>query len=121
MLRAMFLVVGVVLGLSLGWSLSGGQIETLVMGAVIGAGISACILAAEQRLQSVPLPIALWGGIGLTLSLLIAGLIGFLTGLIGTSDPSVFSLVGTLVIFFSHTSLGNERWDSIWSRRVCQP
>ena len=36
-LRAMFLVVGMVLGMSLGWSLSDGQTEILGMGAVIGA------------------------------------------------------------------------------------
>ena len=35
-LRAMFLVVGMILGLSLGWSLSDGQIEILGMGALTG-------------------------------------------------------------------------------------
>ncbi len=99
LLRAMFLVVGVVLGLSLGWSLSDGQTEVLIMGALVGAVIGACILTAEQRLQSVPLPVVLWGGTGLMLSLLVAGSIGFLTGLVSNSGHSIFSLVGTLVIF----------------------
>ncbi len=104
-LRAMFLVVGVVLGVSLGWSLSDGQTEMLSIGALIGAVVGACLLAAEQRLQSVPLPVALWGGVGLMLSLLVAGLIGFLTGLVGNSGHSVFSLVGILVLF-----LGMPLW-----------
>ena len=63
-LRAMFLVVGMVLGMSLGWSLSDGQTDILGMGAVIGAVVGVCILLVEQRLQSVPLPVALWGGLG---------------------------------------------------------
>ncbi len=104
-LRAMFLVVGVVLGVSLGWSLSDGQTEMLVIGALIGAVVGGCILAAEHRFQSVPLPVVLWGGAGLMLSLLVAGLLGFLTGLVGNSAHSVFSLVGTLVIF-----LGMPLW-----------
>ena len=105
-LRAMFLVVGVVLGVSLGWSLSDGQTEILVIGALIGAVVGACILAAEQRLQSVPLPVVLWGSVGLMLSLLVAGFLSFLTGLVGSSGHSVFSLLGTLVIFLGLPFLG---------------
>ena len=98
-LRAMFLVVGIVLGMSLGWSLSDGQTEILGMGALIGAVVGACILVIEQRLQAVPLPVVLWGGVGLVLSLLIAGSIGFLTGVVGSSELSVFSLLATLLLF----------------------
>ncbi|TFG63650.1 MAG: TRAM domain-containing protein [Nitrospirales bacterium] len=98
-LRVMFLVVGMVLGLSLGWSLSDGQTEILGIGAAIGAVVALCILIAEQRLQSVPLPVALWGGVGLISSLLFAGLIGLSTGLIGIGDHSVFSLLATLMMF----------------------
>ena len=117
-LRAMFLVVGMVLGMSLGWSLSDGQTEILGMGAVIGVVVGVCILVVEQRLQSVPLPVALWGGVGLVLSLLIAGLIGLLTGLVGSSQHSVFSLLATLLIFLGvpywglsmGTRFGKEGW-----------
>ena len=98
-LRAMFLVVGIVLGMSLGWSLSDGQTEILGMGAVIGAVVGVCILVIEQRLQAVPLPVVLWGGVGLVLSLLIAGSIGFLTGVVGSSEHSVFSVLATLLLF----------------------
>ena len=117
-LRAMFLVVGMVLGMSLGWSLSDGQTEVLGMGAVIGAVVGVCILLVEQRLQSVPLPVALWGGVGLVLSFLIAGLIGLLTGLVGSSQHSLFSLLATLLIFLGvpywglsmGTRFGKEGW-----------
>jgi uncharacterized protein YacL len=120
-LRAMFLVVGMVLGMSLGWSLSDGQTETLGMGALIGAVVGVCILVIEQRLQSVTLPVALWGGVGLVLSLLIAGLIGLLTGLVGSSGHSVFSLLATLLIFLGvpywglsmGTRFGKEGWANL--------
>ncbi len=111
-LRAMFLVVGMMLGMSLGWSLSDGQTEILGIGAVIGVVVGICILVAEQRLQAVPLPVALWGGVGLVVSLLIAGLIGLSTGLIGGSEHSVFSLLATLIIF-----LGVPYWGLSMGRR----
>ena len=95
-LRAMFLVVGMVLGMSLGWSLLDGQTEILGLGALIGAVGGVCIVVLEQRLQAVPLPVALWGGVGLVLSLLMAGLIGHLTGIVGSSEHSVFSLFASL-------------------------
>jgi len=98
-LRSLFLVVGMVLGMSLGWSFSDGQAEILGLGALIGGVVGMCILAVEQRLQAVPFSIALWGGLGLVFSLLIAGLIGFVTGLVGSSDHSVFSVLATLLLF----------------------
>ena len=117
-LRVMFLVVGMVLGLSLGWSLSDGQDEILGVGAAVGAVVAIGILIAEQRLQAVPLPVVLWGGIGFLSSLLVAGLIGFSTGLIRVGDHSVFSLLATLMMFLGvpywglsmGTRFGKEGW-----------
>ncbi|MDH5427772.1 MAG: TRAM domain-containing protein [Nitrospirota bacterium] len=98
-LRVMFLVVGMVLGMALGWSLSAGQAEILGIGAGIGVLVGACILVAEHRLRAVPLPVALWGGVGLLSSLLVAGFIGRSTGLLGSGDHSVISLLATLTMF----------------------
>ena len=117
-LRVMFLVVGMMLGMSLGWSLSDGQTEILGMGAVIGVVVGACILVAEHRLQSIPLPVALWGGVGLVVSLLMAGLIGLSTGLLASGEHSVFALFATLILFLGvpywglrmGTRFGNEGW-----------
>ncbi len=117
-LRVMFLVVGMMLGMSLGWSLSDGQTEVLGIGAVIGVVVGACILVVEQRLQAIPFPVALWGGVGLAFSLLIAGLISLSTGLIGSSGHSVFSLLAILVLFLGlpywglsmGTRFGKEGW-----------
>ena len=98
-LRSLFLIGGMVLGMSLGWSVSDGQTEILWLGALIGAIVGLCILVVEQRLQAVPFSIALWGGLGFVLSLLIAGLIGFVTALVGSSQHSVFSVLATLLLF----------------------
>jgi len=98
-LRSLFLVVGMVLGMSLGWSFSDGQAEILGLGALIGVVVGMCILAVEQRLETVPFSIALWGGLGLVFSLLIAGLIGLVSGFVENSQHSVFSLLATLILF----------------------
>ncbi len=100
-LRAIFLVVGIVLGMSLGWSFSGGQPEILAVGAVIGLLAGLGILGLEQRIQTVPFSVLLWGGVGLLSSLLVAGLIASSTGLITTSQQSAFSLFATLLLFLA--------------------
>jgi len=117
-LRAMFLVVVMVLGMSLGWSLSDGQTEILGIGAIIGVVVVICILAAEQRLQSVPFSVVLWGGVGLVVSLLIAGLIGLSTGLIGSPVNSVFSSLTTLILFSSVPYWGLAMGGAFWQRRL---
>jgi hypothetical protein len=72
-LRMIFFLVGIVLGMALGWGAFEGRTDMLLIGGGIGAGVGALILAAEQRLKKVPLPLALWGGGGLVAGLLIAG------------------------------------------------
>ena len=112
MLRVMFLVVGMMLGMSLGWSLSDGQTEILGVGAIIGVVVGGCILLAEHQLHAVSFSVALWGGVGLVVSLLISGLIGLSTGLVGEGDHSVFSLLATLLLF-----LGVPYWGLSMGRR----
>jgi uncharacterized protein YacL len=104
-LRMMLLVVGMVLGMALGWGASDGQVVMLLMGTGIGAGVGTMILAAEQRLKTVPLPLVLYGGGGLVAGLLVAGLIALVTGLVAHSPQSVFTILASLVIF-----LGVSYW-----------
>ncbi len=99
LVRGMFLVVGMVLGMSLGWSLSNGQTEIIGIGAAIGVVVAVGILVVEHQIRSVPFAVALWGGVGLLGSLLIVGLIGLSTGLTSNTEPSIFSLLATLVLF----------------------
>ena len=63
--------------------------------------VGGCILVLEKKLESIPLPVVIWGGVGLIGSLLMAGLIGLATGLIGIDEYSVFSVLATLVLFLS--------------------
>ena len=98
-LRMMFLVVGMAFGMALAWGPSDGQTALLLMGAGIGAGVGAVILPAEHQLKAVPLPLALWGGGGLVVGLLVAGLIALVTGLVARSPYSLFTLLASLVIF----------------------
>ncbi len=97
-LRILFLIVGVFFGMALGWGPSDGQTVILLLGAGVGAGVGAIILAAEQRLNAAPFPLVLFGGGGLVAGLLTAGLIALVLGL--TRSPhSVHTILATLVIF----------------------
>ena len=118
-LRAMFLVVGVVLGLSLGWSLSDGQTEMLLIGALVGAVVGAAILAAEQRLQSVPLPVVIWGGVGLTLSFVGRGIDWILNGPCWKFWANDLFFAGDVGHIFRDAVVGTERWDTVWQRSGC--
>ncbi|MEJ2230716.1 MAG: TRAM domain-containing protein [Nitrospirales bacterium] len=97
--RMLFLVVGIVLGLALGWGASDAQPLLLLMSAGIGAGVGGIILAAEQRLKGTPLPVVLCGGGGLVAGLIVAGLLALVTGLVARSSHLVFTILASLVIF----------------------
>src|SRR5680860_1020970 len=98
-LRMIFLVIGVVLGMALAWGATDGQTAPLLMGAGIGAVVSVIILAVEQRLKAVPFPFVLCGGGGLVVGLLVAGLIASVTGFGARSPYSVFNILTSLVFF----------------------
>ncbi len=99
-LRMMFLVVGMVLGMALGWEASDGQTVILLIGAGIGAGVGTVILAAEQRLKAAPLPVVLCGGGGLVAGLLVASLIALVTGLVARSPHSFLTIPASLMTFW---------------------
>ncbi len=112
-LRIIFLFVGIVLGMALGWGASEGRTDMLLIGGGLGAGVGAVILAAEQRLKKVPLPLALWGGGGLVAGLLIAGCIAVAIGLGGGGSHSFFAQLASLVIF-----LGIPFWGWTMGMRI---
>lgn len=111
-LRIIFLVIGVVLGMALAWGATDGQTALLLMGAGIGAVVGVIILAVEQRLKAVPFPFVLCGGGGLVVGLLVAGLIASVTGLSARSPYSVFNILTSLVFF-----LGIPYWGLIMGIR----
>ncbi len=98
-LRALFLVGGVILGMAMGWNVSEGQVVTLGVGGAIGGLMGILILVAEHRLGRVPFSLVLWGGAGFIVSLLVAGCIGLVTGLVQGGQPSIFSQMATLGLF----------------------
>ncbi|MEO7862758.1 MAG: TRAM domain-containing protein [Nitrospirales bacterium] len=111
-LRMIFLVIGVVLGMALVWGATDGQTALLLMGGGIGAVVSVIILAVEQRLKAVPFPFVLCGGGGLVVGLLVAGLIASVTGFGARSPYSVFNILTSLVFF-----LGIPYWGLIMGIR----
>lgn len=100
-LRMLFLVIGVVFGMALGWGASDGQTGILLLGAGIGAGVGVIILTAEQRLKVAPFPVVLFGGGGLIAGLLMAGLMALVMGLIAPLNLSVFTILATVTLFLS--------------------
>ncbi|MCA9421675.1 MAG: PIN/TRAM domain-containing protein, partial [Nitrospira sp.] len=111
-LRIIFLVVGMVLGLALAWGASDGSPALLFLGSGVGAGVGAIILAVEHRLKTLPFPFVLCGGGGLVVGLLMAGLIALVTGLVGQTPYSMFTLLASLVVF-----LGIPYWGLIMGIR----
>ncbi|MEO8325004.1 MAG: TRAM domain-containing protein [Nitrospirota bacterium] len=111
-LRMIFLVIGVVLGMALAWGVTDSQTALLLMGAGIGAVVSVIILAVEQRLKAVPFPFVLCGGGGLVVGLLVAGLIASVTGFGARSPSSVLNILTSLVFF-----LGIPYWGLIMGIR----
>ena len=114
-LRMMLLVIGIVLGMAFGRGASDGQTIMLVMGAGIGAGVAALILAVEQRLKSAPLPVVLYGGGGLVAGLLVASLIVLITGLGTPFSNSVFTNLASLTLF-----LGVPFWGLTMGMRLAR-
>lgn len=111
-LRIIFLVIGVVLGMALAWGGTNDQTALLLIGAGIGAVVGVIILALEQRLKAVPFPFVLCGGGGLVVGLLVAGLIAPGTGLEARPPYSVFNILTSLVFF-----LGIPYWGLIMGIR----
>jgi uncharacterized protein YacL len=99
--RMWLLVVGMVLGIALGWDAFDGQPVILVICGGIGTGVGGIILAAERRLNAASLPVVLCGGGGLIGGLVVAGVIAMVTGLLSRSPHSAFTLLANLVIFLA--------------------
>lgn len=100
-LRIVLLLVGMILGVSLGWDLFAGHQWMLGLSAVTGIMVSVMILAAEVQWQKLPFSLNLWGGAGLLAGFVVAGVIGMLTGLVGVESHSPFSGLATLILFLA--------------------
>ena len=104
-LRAIFLMVGVLSGASIGSSLGGGDPLYLILGAGMGAIITGALIGIENVLGKVPLTLSLGGAAGLTLGLLVAGFVVHVTALMVPS-ASLLAQFGGLIIFLTLPYLG---------------
>lgn len=111
-LRMIFVLVGILLGMALGWGGFNGQMNMLILGGGIGAASVAVILAVEQRAKSLPLPLMLLGGGGLIAALLVAVLIASATELVPHSPRSIFSVMASLLLL-----LGVPYWGLVMGIR----
>ena len=104
-LRTIFLVVGIVSGAGVGLSVSGGDSVYLLAGAGLGAVISGSLIALEHQLINVPLPLSVWGAVGLALGLLVSGLFVHMSGLM--LEPStILGHVGALIALLTVPYVG---------------
>ncbi|MCA9460695.1 MAG: TRAM domain-containing protein [Nitrospirales bacterium] len=100
-LRIVLLVVGMGLGMALGWEVFAGHQWMLGLSAATGILVSVLVLVAEAQWQKLPFALNLWGGVGLFAGLIVAGLIGTLTGLGELVFLSPFAWVATLILFLA--------------------
>ena len=99
--RLLFLLIGSVLGMTFGWSITGQDLNGIVIGASVGLGISGILLGFEYKLKTLPFPIVFWGGIGLFTGLLGAAILGQLLGIFQSVSESPFSAVVIMGLFLS--------------------
>ena len=104
-LRTIFLVVGILAGAGVGFSVGAGESISLMLGAGLGALVSGLMIVAERQLADVPFPLALGGAVGLALGVFIAGFFVHMTGLM-LGAPSLIGHLGSLLAFLTLPYLG---------------
>ncbi|GJL63919.1 MAG: putative PIN and TRAM-domain containing protein YacL [Nitrospirales bacterium] len=104
-LRTIFLVVGILSGMGVGFSVGAGEPLYLLVGAGLGVAICAGMIGLEQRLGNVPLPVSVWGAVGLGGGLLVAGFFVHMAGLMLDSS-SLIGHFGGLMILLTLPYLG---------------
>ncbi|WP_447971125.1 TRAM domain-containing protein [Nitrospira sp. M1] len=104
-LRTIFLVVGIVSGMGVGFSLGAGDPLYLLVGAVLGLLVCGAMIGLEQRLVHVPLSMSVWGAVGLGGGLFVAGFFVRMAGLVLDSS-SLLGHVGGLIVLLTLPYLG---------------
>lgn len=118
--RAILLVVGIGAGLTIGSSIGTTDIQHLLFGAVIGAGVGGGIIWVEHVLSRMPIALIVWGAIGLTAGLVAAGFIVMSMGIVGASLSLVAQTAGWIVLlalpYFGlviGVRVGREGWEAL--------
>ncbi len=99
-LRAGFLVISILFGLTVGYLAGGGQLFYTVASAGFAALLSGMLVFVEMtfmdRLPALPL---VYGGIGFSLGLVLSGMLLFLTFFLGPHPIIQWATFATLLIF----------------------
>ncbi len=98
-LRAGFLILSILLGLTVGYITGDGRIFYAAVGAVFGALLSGVMVLAEISLQRLPVPVPVCGGVGLSLGMLLSGMFIVLTKFLESSPIIQVVTLATLLIF----------------------
>ena len=104
-LHTIFLVVGIVSGAGVGFSVGAGELFYLLVGAGLGAVISGVMILLERHLVDVPLSLSVWGTVGLGMGLLVSGFFVRMTGLM-LDTSSILGHAGGLIAFLTLPYLG---------------
>lgn len=100
-LRAIFFCTSVLLGLGVGFAAGSGKGVYLIIGAILGALLSGILIGVEHSLQYVTSVTTIGGGVGLSIGVILAGVLIFSVGQI-FPDPTVvtqFGSVAALIVF----------------------
>ena len=99
-LRAGFLVISILLGLTLGYVAGGGTVLHAVLGAGFGALLSGALVLAEIAfMEPLPVRTLVYGGIGFSLGMLLSGMCIFLTLFLAPHPVLRLISFATLLIF----------------------
>ena len=99
-LRAGFLVISILLGLTVGYVTGDGKMLYAAVGAGFGALLSGALVSVEiSFLERLPVRTLVYGGIGFSLGMLLSGMVIFLTFFLGPHPVIRWVTFTTLLIF----------------------
>ena len=118
-LRAGFVVISILLGLTVGYVTGDGRMLYAAAGAGFGALLSGALVSVEiSFLERLPARTLVYGGIGFSLGMLLSGMCIFLTLFLGPHPVIRWVTFTTLLDFpVSRTRVGCSLWQGVrWGR-----
>ena len=114
-LRAGFLVISILLGLTVGYVTGDGKMLYAAVGAGFGALLSGALVSVEiSFLERLPVRTLVYGGIGFSLGMLLSGMVIFLTFFLGPY-PVIRWVTFTTLLIFPYLGLvsGRSLWEGV--------
>ena len=104
-LRAVFFCTSVLLGLGVGFAAGSGTGMYLLVGAILGALLSGILIGVEHSLLHVTSVTTIGGGVGLSIGVILAGVLIFSVGQI-FPHPTVVTQFGSVAVLIVFPYLG---------------